>query len=539
MQYTTASADNIQSGAGAGGSSSAHWLRKYASKAQIPLNITVFERNSYIGGRSTTVSLFNDTSFPPIELGASIFVGVNRVLQDAVKEFGLQLAEPYMKSAAAADKPFMGIYDGERLVVKMEDSGWWSSVKMLYRYWFAPVQVDRLMKDIMGKFMKIYEPPYFPFASLTTRVYDLELREACGVTGEQFLKEKGIRDDFASEVVQAMTRVNYGQNLALIHGLETMCSVATEGAVAVEGGIWKIFEGMVQASAADVLLATTVTAIERHDDGTFTVTSKDDSTTTESSEKFDTIILAAPYQYANLDITPKPRIVPDVIPYVNLHVTLFTSPHYLASSGFGLDPEEKVPRMLLTTLQSDEHPGANTSYQAKAGFNSISLLGSHFNHTTGGDQYLYKIFSMEEISDAFLARILGLDTARAEQDGLSNDDVSWVYRKLWQSYPYELPRVTFEELRLDENLWYTSGIESFISTMETSALMGKNIARLVVNEWISKQRSLTSWDEEGSPVALDELRQARLREQFEIVDAKEPELWRMAVEDASREGVEL
>jgi len=70
-----------------------------------------------------------------------------------------------------------------------------------------------------------------------------------------------------------------------------------------------------------------------------------------------------------------------------------------------------------------------------------------------------------------------------------SDDISWVYRKLWQSYPYEFPRVTFEELRLDENLWYTSGIESFISTMETSALMGKNVARLVVDEWVSKEGS--------------------------------------------------
>lgn len=32
-------------------------------------------------------------------------------------------------------------------------------------------------------------------------------------------------------------------------------------------------------------------------------------------------------------------------------------------------------------------------------------------------------------------------------------------------------------------MWYTSGIESFISTMETSSLMGMNVARLVVDGW--------------------------------------------------------
>ena len=32
-------------------------------------------------------------------------------------------------------------------------------------------------------------------------------------------------------------------------------------------------------------------------------------------------------------------------------------------------------------------------------------------------------------------------------------------------------------------MWYTSGIESFISTMETSSLMGMNVAKLVVDGW--------------------------------------------------------
>ena len=71
-------------------------------------------------------------------------------------------------------------------------------------------------------------------------------------------------------------------------------------------------------------------------------------------------------------------------------------------------------------------------------------------------------------------------------DGIAKEDVTWVYRKVWHSYPYEYPRVTFQEMRLDEEgaLWYTAGIEGFISTMETSALMGKNVARLIVDGWM-------------------------------------------------------
>lgn len=45
--------------------------------------------------------------------------------------------------------------------------------------------------------------------------------------------------------------------------------------------------------------------------------------------------------------------------------------------------------------------------------------------------------------------------------------------------------MTFEEIELAPGIFYTSGIESFISTMETSALMGKNVARLVVDDYLA------------------------------------------------------
>ena len=65
----------------------------------------------------------------------------------------------------------------------------------------------------------------------------------------------------------------------------------------------------------------------------------------------------------------------------------------------------------------------------------------------------------------------------------SGDAISWYYPHIWRSYPYEYPRVTFEEIELARGFYYTSGIESFISTMETSALMGMNVAQLIVDDY--------------------------------------------------------
>lgn len=42
--------------------------------------------------------------------------------------------------------------------------------------------------------------------------------------------------------------------------------------------------------------------------------------------------------------------------------------------------------------------------------------------------------------------------------------------------------MTFQDPIIGPGLYYTSGMESFISTMETNALMGKNIARLIVDD---------------------------------------------------------
>ena len=43
--------------------------------------------------------------------------------------------------------------------------------------------------------------------------------------------------------------------------------------------------------------------------------------------------------------------------------------------------------------------------------------------------------------------------------------------------------MTFEGPELARGFYYTSGIESFISTMETSALMGMNVAQLIVDDY--------------------------------------------------------
>ncbi len=481
-------------GAGSGGASAAYYLNRFRHPCS-RVNITVYERSSYVGGRSTTVDVYGDPT-EPVELGASIFVEVNKNLLSAAREFGLttQGFKPQIKDLPNT----LGVYDGTDWVFMGSESGWWTTAKILWKYGLAPIRTQQLMKKTVGAFLKMYDEPHFPFKDLSQKAYDLGLTEATAATGEQFLQANGIQGSFGIDIIQASTRVNYAQNLDKIHGLESMVCMATDGAMSIQGGNWQIFDGMLKASGAKVLLNTSVSTIYRHPDGRYAVNSLSSSYPSGIDlAVHDTIILAAPLQFAELSLTPPPRNPPPEIPYVNLHVTLFTSPRKLDPQAFNLD--SAVPTTILTTV-----PKTNATPPP---FYSISTLRSLTNPTTHQREYLYKIFSPAPVSAAWLHGILTPLPASPHD----RRDVTWIYEKVWQSYPYLPPRVTFEDVQLDEEgkVWYTSGIESFISTMETSSLMGMNVARLVADGWerergVKMEKVSTGKAESGDGKAMDQ-----------------------------------
>ena len=345
----------------------------------------------------------------------------------------------------------------------------------------------------------------FPFRSLSEAALALGLIDATSSSGSAFLGANQVSDLFSREIIQASTRVNYGQNLGLIHGLESMVCLATDGAVSIDGGNWLIFDGVLKASGADVRLNTTVTAVTRDDDGTVRINSHQSGDLvpkqSSSEDEFDEVIVAGPLQYSGISVSPPLEHIPDDIPYVKLHVTLLSSPHRISPHYFGLDsPGARAPEAILTTLPEGLDLGSNPKGVGPAEFWSISTLRTvdrlvmKDNKEKIEQHYVYKIFSPERPTADFVAQIF--DIEYPDGDGsvtvakgnttigdLSKNDISWFHERLWHPYPLLYPRVTFEEILLAPGIWYTSGIESFISTMETSALMGRNVAALMVQSW--------------------------------------------------------
>ncbi|RDW86777.1 putative prenylcysteine lyase [Aspergillus mulundensis] len=494
-------------GAGAAGASTAYNLRKYADLLGVPVNITVFERASYVGGRSTTVNVFDDPAFP-IELGASIFVQVNYNLVNASKELGLDVRGASFERTGNRDA--IGIWDGKEFAYVMEDSSsWWNIAKLLWRYGLAPVRAQNLMKSTVSKFLQLYKEPLFPFKSLTAAAASVGLLDATSTSGATFLEKNNVSPDFSRELIQASTRVNYGQNLPLIHGLESMVCLATDGAVAVEGGNWRIFDGMLKSAQANVQLNHTVTAISRNKDNTVTLNFKDEQSIRQKRADFDEVVIAGPYQYSDIKVSPALEHTPDTIPFHTLYVTLFSSPHRLSGKYFNLkNPSDLPPETILTTLPAGTDLGNAEEGVGPANFWSISTLrtvdapsSSEEEPESKTKHYVYKIFSPTRPNEAFIRDILGLEQPKVKKAGyitdLPSEEISWSYEKIWHPYPFLYPRVTFEDPLLAPGVWYTGGIESFISTMETSALMGKNVAALMSQAWLDE-------DEDGQVRGLDD-----------------------------------
>jgi prenylcysteine oxidase / farnesylcysteine lyase len=171
---------------------------------------------------------------------------------------------------------------------------------------------------------------------------------------------------------------------------------------------------------------------------------------------------------SNITIAPKLPVALAEVPYMTLHVTLLATKAPLNCAYFNLT--DRCPTDIATTLPEDPK---DTPI-----FNSISH-GSRLPY--GGS--VWKIFSPKLFTDEILEQLF------------PGAPVDWIYRKEWKAYPRLDPIETFAPVELVPGidscgLWYTSGIESFISTMETSALSGRNVAGLIAQRLFGNKITL-------------------------------------------------
>ncbi|RPB15047.1 FAD/NAD(P)-binding domain-containing protein [Morchella conica CCBAS932] len=489
-------------GAGPAGASAAYNIRKYARHHGILVDITIFEKDSHIGGRSTRHISLSDEDGDTVQISATGFHESNQNLVQITKEVGLKpvwLDGRVDTDLSGRSGERWGVFDGNSIVFRQAHptnflTGWWWSFKLFYFYGYSPRYTRDTAQDTLSKFSRVYTS-FFPFESLPELVKDLELEEEITSTGSQLLTAHGVSDAFQRELVNAWARRDFAQNLGTMSGLAAVTAFDDGGDMTVQGGHWSLFETMIDRSNVDLRLNAAVFGLRRMDWGGWVVASQpahgDNDPEDGDYTEFDSVILTAPWQFSELDIKGEPlENVPANREYAGLHITLFKSPRMLSGGYFNYNGE--VPETLLTTLRDFEFKDMNS----KTGVEGVGSVGFYeIKSVKRSDrvdmmgvvitEWLYKLVSPAKIEDSTIKAMLG---AGEDEDGI----ISWIDRHEWPAaIPYVYPKTQstpLPPLKLSPNFYYTSAIESLGSTMELSSLMGANIATLVVNEWWKEGR---------------------------------------------------
>ena len=119
---------------------------------------------------------------------------------------------------------------------------------------FCPLRVQATV----DKFVSLYTPASPSWSNITELATVLGWGDLVAQTSAEYLDAQGIYPKFSREIIEAATRVNYGQNLDEIHALEGTVSMAASGASSVKGGNFQIFKHFLGQSGANVFLNTSV-----------------------------------------------------------------------------------------------------------------------------------------------------------------------------------------------------------------------------------------------------------------------------------------
>ncbi|KAG7699935.1 hypothetical protein KL930_000622 [Ogataea haglerorum] len=409
-------------GAGAGGASCAYYLQKFTD---YQFNITIFEKNSYVGGRATII----DFDGVEAELGASMFIEDNKILYNAVDELDLSFANSSSESTSFA------LWNGESMdyILEPSSNSLVTNLKLLWRFGLYSIAAVKYQQQAaMKTFLTEYYEKYYPLPSLNSVT---DLLKYTSVTAKDLFDSIWVSANYQN-FVQSLTRNNYAQNLGTIHSLGSLVLLSGESSFHVAGGNNQIFEKWVQASGADLRLNTPVTSISKTSSG-YAVSYG------SHTEDYDVVVLAGPYD--QLDIKTNISVSLVNVQYVHLHVTLVRTPHLLSESSYFNN--KKTPQTVLTT-------GGDK-------FNSIGFVG----YSDTYQEYVYKVFSYQSLDEQLLQGLFGKYSNK--------------YEKTWYSYPYLSPISKFDEFKLADNLYYLNGMEQLISTMETSSLAGATVAGLL------------------------------------------------------------
>lgn len=433
-------------GGGIAGASTAHFL----SLLKLPPQITVFEKSPMVGGRVHSFVL-EDLHSATIEAGASIISSANILMAHFASTLNLTTV------SKGASTKFV-LWNGTHVLMESSERWYVNIGRMFLRYGISPLRSRQITAALLNSFRNVYPsditahdcPGYATVQALLqkTRLFNLTQ-----VKFSDFVTNK-LSQRFTNEIVSAITRVNYGQDVHEMNGLSGNIALAGSGANlwAVHGGNVQILSRLFKESGATIRLNSRVETVVRRQSGGYILKSEEvrgkgpkDIVSTEC----DAVVMTAPVELAGIHLPSDIDVRMRVDREFCQTVATFVSGNL--SSKFGTS----VAGVLTV--------------QSATAFTSIGRVGGAQTRTGAKKPSIWKIFSKENLGNETLSNLF--------EDG-------WEVKKTfnWMAYPKFKPPEMFASFDVDpinRAFFYTSPIESAGSALEMSAIAGANAASLV------------------------------------------------------------
>lgn len=438
-------------GAGIGGSSCSYFIRElFGAQA----NIDVFEASNRIGGRLHTVEIAGKK----FESGGSIIHPKNKYMGDFVEKLGLKK----LKSSEADS--LLGIYDGEEFL--FYGSRWriLNFIKLIWRYGLIDLyKMNSFVTNMLKNFSNIYtfqenEQAYTTVPDMLKAMGGDQMYEYTQQTTRETLEKVGLNPTLIDELVTAVMRINYGQDVTL-NGFAGAVSLAGSqgGLWSVEGGNWKVCKGLLLSSKTTLYMNTRIKEVLKNNGNSgeevyYTLKGEGQI----PNKRYDILIVAAPFEIPDYFFDCKDcknwpslkrlgQFWRTIASFVHGHVNL---------THFRFETTSEVPDVI------------GTSENPKDYFNSIGKQSPCENRTNLDveETPIRKVFSRSDVSASQLNELFSqVDEMKV---------VSWL------AYPHYTPPEKFWSFVLDDGVFYINAIERSASAMEMSAISAKNAALL-------------------------------------------------------------
>lgn len=494
-------------GAGIAGAFSSHFLRERLGPEA---EIRVFEREPRVGGRVAELSVGGAR----VELGATLIHSANRLMVDAVRRLGLHerssgerrsgadgaaaaagapsvrgphadhpgIVEPEAGTglvpggegyapggraagaATLASEPRLAIWNGSAFDLDVPGRGLTSALAILMRYRGSLLRARRLTGDMVRKLDQVYADLAGgrAFETPEAMLRRLGLYELTQVEAARHFRAHGLSDRFIGELSDGVGRANYNQG-SRMNAFVTLVSLAGGGLgggylFSVAEGNARVPEGLLDRAGVRLQKGVAVRAVRATTGpeapaGSSAAAGRYVIETPDGEEgPFHAVVLATPLELSGIELRVDglPEAASVRREYCVTHTTVVVGRARLGYFGV----PEGGGRLDYLVLTRDD-PAIPFSAFARVG-------------RTPDGRGIYKFFSRAQLTEEFLDALF---TRRDE-----------TLRHIWRAYPMLEPSSVWPPFRLAPGLYYANAMESAVSTMETEAMAGCNVALLAASE---------------------------------------------------------